>query len=206
MARLRDLLDKRRELLGKFLFETVIVFIGVTAAFALEGARQDREEDRYRHQMIAAMIPLFDDFGRHNRLLYALEPQLAAFDRAVAAGQRPPIPVFRERGSERAPVRSWDGIVATGIPRAFPPKLYFDLSLFFSRQESFSERYVRYITFVETDIDPWQSDPAHFYDPATGRLKPTYAASILQLRGLIHTLRFTEKQGLELKAQLQALH
>lgn len=206
MARLRDFLSKRRELLGKFLFEVVIVFIGVTGAFALEGARRDREDNRYRQQMIAAMIPLFDDFARHNRLLYDLEPQLAAFDRAVAAGQRPPIPVFRERGGERAPVRSWDGIVATGIPRAFPPKLYFDLSLFFSRQESFSERYVRYITFVETDIDPWQSDPAQFYNPETGRLKPAYVAAILRLHGLIRAARVAEKQGMELKAQLQALH
>ena len=127
-------LTKRRDFFGRLLFEIVIIFIGVTAAFALEAARQEREERRYRETMIAAMIPLFDDFARHNQALYAMEPKLAAFDRAAAKGEEPMLPIFRERGSERAPVRSWDGIVTTGIPRALPPKLYMDLSLFFTRQ------------------------------------------------------------------------
>ena len=192
-------------LAGKFLFEIVIVFIGVTAAFALESARQDREEQHYRQTMIAAMIPLFDDFSRHNQDLYAMEPKLAAFERAVAAGKKPMIPIFRERGSERAPVRSWDGIVATGIPRALPPKLYMDMSLFFTRQESLGERFVRYISFAESEIEPMRSDPSTFYD-ATGKLKPRYAASVEQLRGIIAGTRFTEEQSRALKAQIEALN
>ncbi|MEO7564236.1 MAG: hypothetical protein ABIR63_07725 [Sphingomicrobium sp.] len=206
MAKLRERFEKQWPLIGKHLFEIVIIFIGVTAAFALEGARQDREEQRYRATMIAAMIPLFDDFTRHNRDLYAMEPKLAAFERAVAAGETPMIPVFRERGSERAPVRSWDGIVSTGISRALPPKLYMDLSLFFTRQESLSERYVRYISFAEAEIEPLRSDPRHFYEAGTRRLKPAYAASIDQLRGIIAGTRLTEQQARELKPQLGALN
>ena len=198
-------LEKHRVLIGRLLFEFAIIFIGVTAAFALEGARQGREEQRYRQTMIAAMIPLFDDFVRHNQALYAMEPQLAAFERAVAAGDKPMIPVFRERGSERAPVRSWDGIVATGISRALPPKLYMDLSLFFTRQESLSERYVRYISFAEAEIEPLRSDPRQFYEAGTRQLKPAYAASIDQLRGIIAGTRLTEQQAHELKPQLEAL-
>lgn len=194
-----------RALVGKLLFEIVIIFIGVTAAFALESARQNREEQRYRETMIAAMIPLFDDFARHNEGLYAMEPKLAAFERAVAAGEKPMIPIFRERGSERAPVRSWDGIVATGIPRALPPKLYMDMSLFFTRQESLGERFVRYISFAESEIEPMRSDPSTFYD-VTGKLKPRYAASVEQLRGIIAGTRFTEEQSRALKAQIEALN
>lgn len=194
-----------RALAGKLLFEIVIVFIGVTAAFALESARQDREEQHYRQTMIAAMIPLFDDFARHNQGLYAMEPKLAAFERAVAAGEKPMIPIFHERGSERAPVRNWDGIVATGIPRALPPKLYMDMSLFFTRQESLGERFVRYISFAESEIEPMQSDPSTFYD-ANGKLKPRYAASVAQLRGIIAGTRFTEEQSRTLKQQIEALN
>ena len=199
--------DRRnyRSLAGKLLFEIIIIFIGVTAAFALESARQEREEQRYRQTMIAAMIPLFDDFARHNQGLYEMEPKLAAFDRAVAAGQRPMIPIFRERGSERAPVRSWDGIVATGIPRALPPKLYMDISLFFTRQESLGERFVRYISFAEAEIEPLRTDPSQFYD-ASGKLKPKYAASTDQLRGIIAGTRFTEEQSRTLKTQIEALN
>ena len=206
MTGLREKFAQHRALIGKLLFEIVIIFIGVTAAFALEAARQEREERRYRETMIAAMIPLFDDFARHNQAHYAMEPKLAAFDRAAATGEEPMLPIFRERGSERAPVRSWDGIVTTGIPRALPPKLYMDLSLFFTRQESLSERYVRYISFAEAEIVPLRSDPQQFYDPATGRLKPAYVASIEQLRGLIASARLFEAQGRELKGRLQALN
>jgi hypothetical protein len=198
-------IERHRGLIGKFLFEFAIIVVGVTVAFALENARQEREEQRYRESMIAAMVPLFDDFARHNRDVYAMEPKLAAFERDVAAGKKPMIPIFRERGSERAPVRSWDGIVATGIPRALPPKLYMSLSLFFTRQESWSERYVRYIRFVETEIEPYQSDPSHFYDPASGRLKPAYASSLDQLRRLVASGRMFEAHAMELKKQVEAL-
>lgn len=194
-----------RALVGKLLFEIVIVFFGVTAAFALESARQNREEQRYRETMIAAMIPLFDDFARHNEGLYAMEPKLAAFERAVAAGAKPMIPIFHERGSERAPVRSWDGIVATGIPRALPPKLYMDMSLFFTRQESLGERFVRYVSFAESEIEPMRNNPSTFYD-VTGKLKPRYAASVEQLRGIIAGTRFTEEQSRALKIKIDALN
>ena len=206
MSVFQDQWTRRRELIGKLLFEIAIIFIGVTAAFALESARQNRDEQRYRETMLAAMVPLFDDFARHNRDLYAMEPKLAAFERAVASGEKPMIPVFRERGSERAPVRSWDGIVATGISRALPPKLYMDLSLFFTRQESLGERYVRYISFAESEILPYRSDTSHFYDPATGRLKPAFASSNEQLRGIIETTRLTEAQSLDLKTLVHALN
>ena len=205
MAGFGQAFERHRSLIGKLLFEIAIIFIGVTAAFALEGVRQDREEQRYRATMIAAMIPLFDDFARHNQALYAMEPKLAAFERAVAAGETPMIPVFRERGSERAPVRSWDGIVATGIPRALPPKLYMGMSLFFTRQESLGERYVRYISFAEAQIEPLRSDPRQFYEAGTRQLKPAYAASIAQLRGIIAGTRLTEQQARELKPQLEVL-
>ena len=193
-----------RTLAGKFLFEIVIIFIGVTAAFALESARQNREEQHYRETMIEAMIPLFDDFARHNQDLYAMEPKLAAFERDVAAGKKPMIPIFRERGSERAPVRSWDGIVATGIPRALPPKIYMDMSLFFTRQESLGERFVRYISFAEAEIEPLQTNPSQFYG-SNGKLKPRYAASINQLRGIIAGTRFAEEQSRTLKSQIEAI-
>lgn len=195
---------RHRDLIGRFLFEFIIIVVGVTVAFALEAARQDRADESYKLSMIAAVIPLLEDFDRHNRDLYAMEAKLAAFDRAVAAGERPPIPIFRETGSERAPTRGWDGIVATGVPRSLPPRLFMDLSLFFTRQDSLGERNVRYITFAENEIEPFQSDPSHFYD-SNGRLEPAFAGNIQQLRGIIATTRLTEVQAQGLRAQLQAL-
>ena len=41
MTKRAALIERHRSLIGKFLFEFVIIFIGVTAAFALEAARQE---------------------------------------------------------------------------------------------------------------------------------------------------------------------
>ena len=90
-------LTKRQDFFGRLLFEIVIIFIGVTAAFALEAARQEREEQRYRESMIAAMVPTFDDMQRHNRIfIEEAEAKIEAFDRDLAAGKQPLLPIYRE--------------------------------------------------------------------------------------------------------------
>ena len=57
-----------RGLLGKLLFEVAIIFIGVTAAFAVDRYREHAADTRYREQTIAALIPTRDDLLRHNRI------------------------------------------------------------------------------------------------------------------------------------------
>ena len=186
------------------LFEIVIIFVGVTAAFALEGVRQDQEDTAYRKSMIAAMIPTFDDFARHNQLFFGeSESKIAAFDRAIAAGKKPLLPIFREAGSERPPTRAWDGIV---VSKSLPPKLFFDLSLFYTRQESLGERYVRYVAMAERDIYPLGPDQVGIYDPQTGKLKPQYAAFVDRLRELVAGYKKLDGQAKELKVRLQALN
>jgi len=207
MAKLRERFEKQRPLIGRLLFEIVIIFVGVTAAFALEGVRQDREDTAYRKSMIAAMIPTFDDFARHNRLFIGeSESKIAAFDRAIAAGEKPHLPIFREAGSERPPTRAWDGIVGTGVSKSLPPKLFFDLSLFYTRQESLGERYVRYVAMAERDIYPLGPDQVGIYDPQTGKLKPQFAAFVDRLRELAAGYKKLDGQAKELKVKLQALN
>ena len=197
---------QRRELLGKLLFEIVIIFVGVTAAFALEAGRQDREERRYRDSMIAAMVPTFDDVLRHNRVLFEeVEPKLVTFDRDLAAGKKPLLPIFRENGAERPPMRAWDGIVASGVSKSLPPQLYFELSQFYNRQESLGERYIRYSVTTERDIFSLGPDQAGIYDP-TGKLKPQYAAYVDRLRELVVLTKRIDQQARELKAKVQALN
>ena len=84
----QEQLTKRRELIGKLLFEIVIIFVGVTAAFALEAARQKRQETAYRNGMIAALLPTFNDLERHTRMFeQETGAKIAAFDAALARGE-----------------------------------------------------------------------------------------------------------------------
>ncbi len=184
-ARTTAWLRTRRSLIGKFAFELAIVFVGVTAAFAMEGLRQQAEEDAYRRGMIAAMIPTLENVLSHNRDFdREVVAELAAFDAAIARGEQPPLPVFREQGSERPPTRAWDAIVATGAAKALPPKTFFQLALFYTRQESIGERYIRYNDFTEQRVFALGPAQAAAYDPITGLLRPEFVAYVDRLRDL----------------------
>ena len=204
MSVFHEQLTKRRELIGKLLFEIVIIFVGVTAAFALEAARQDRSDADYRTSMIAAMVPTFDDMQRHNRIfINEAAAKLEAFDRDLAAGKQPLLPIYREGGAERPPMRAWDGIVASGVSKALPPELYFQLSQFYNRQESIGERYVRYADMTERDIYPLGPDQQGIYGPSG--LKPQYAAYVDRLRDLVAATRKINPQAAEMKTKVQTL-
>ena len=206
MTGLGEQLTKRRELVGKLLFEIVIIFIGVTAAFALEAVRQERADAAYRNGMLAALIPTFKDLERHN-LLFEQETgtKIAAFDAALARGEQPKLPIYREPGGERPPSRAWDGIVATGVSKALAPELYFELSRFYTRQESFGERYVRYAAMTEQQILTLGPEQRGIYNPTSGELKPEYAAYVDRLRDLIAVAKVLDVQARELTAKLRAL-
>jgi hypothetical protein len=204
---MREAFERHRSLAGKLLFEFVIIFVGVTAAFALEAARREREEAAYRNGMIAALIPTFNDLERHTRQFQnEAGTKIAAFDSALARGEQPRLPIYREPGGERPPSRAWDGIVATGVSKALPPELYYELSRFYTRQESFGERYVRYAEMTEQQILTLGPEQRGIYDPASGKLKPQYAAFVDRLRDLIALAEVLDAQSRELRAKLNALH
>lgn len=194
---------RNRELIGRFVFELVIVFIGVTAAFALENRREESTEAKYQAAMIAALRPTLDDVIQHSAEFDAeVLPKLAAFDAAIAAGEQPALPIFRETNSERPPTRAWDGMIASGATRSLNPRLFFNLALFYTRQESFGERYVRYNDFTEQRVYGAGHDASAFYDPASKRLKPEFAAHVDRLRDLQVFNHALTKQAIELRDEL----
>lgn len=202
--RMRRWFGDNRALVGRFLFELVVVFVGVTAAFAMEGARRDHEETEYRRGMIAALVPTLDNVLRHNDGFdREVSAKLAAFDAARARGERPALPIFREENSERPPVRAWDGVVETGAARALDPALFFDLNLFYTRQESFGEQYIRYTEFAEQRIYTLGPNPAVLYDEA-GALRPEFAAHLDTLRRLRRMNDVLTVQAVDLRDRLAA--
>lgn len=175
--------DRHRDLLSRVAFELAIVFVGVTAAFALENFREARQEASYYRTMIGGLRASLDDAAKHgaeiNRQITGL---LRDFDEAAKRGEKPMPPVYRESGGERPPTRAWDGIVATGATRSLDPALFFRLALFYSRADSFGERYLRYNAFSEERVLPYLGDATAFYDG--GHLRPEYAAYVDRLRDL----------------------
>ena len=203
MMRIRDRYERHRPLLGKLVFEIVIIFVGVTAAFALEAARQDRQDAEYRQSMIGALAATLNDIIQHNRQFEALvDKKLADFDAALARGEHPKLPVYREPGSERPPTRIWDGVVSTGAAKALDPDLFYALAILYTRLDSFGERYIRYNDFTEQRIFPLGPDETGTYDSRTGRLKPEFAAYVDRLRDLSNSAKELDKAATDLKLRL----
>jgi hypothetical protein len=181
---LRRHAERHWTLLGEFTFELTIVFVGVTAAFALENYRQARQEASYRRAMVGGLRASLDDWATHGAEIDGqITTLLRNFDNARKQGKTPPLPVYRESGGERPPTRAWDGIVATGATRSLDPTLFFRLARFYSRGDSFGDRYIRYNSFTEERVLPFTGDTQIFYD-RRGRLKPEFAAYVDRLRDL----------------------
>jgi hypothetical protein len=171
-------------LLGEFAFELIIVFVGVTAAFALENLREAREEAAYRHRMVEALRASLDDWSAHGgEIDRQMNSMLQSFDVALANGEKPRLPVYRETGGERPPTRAWDGIVATGAARSLDPGLFFRLARFYNRADSVGDRYQRYNNFSEERVLPYAGTKDTFYD-RSGTLKPEFEAYVDRLRDL----------------------
>ena len=174
-------MTRHRALIGRFLFELVIVFVGVTAAFALEDYREGREDKEYRARMIGGLRASLNDIVVHQgEIEREIDSKLAAFDAALRRGERPVPPVYREPGGEGPPVRAWDGLVATGAARSLDPEMFFSLAKFYGRAESSGDRYQRYNAFTENRVLPYVGQPSVFYD--AGQLRPEYAAYVERLR------------------------
>lgn len=206
MSTLREQITSRyatcRSSVGKFIFEIIIVFVGATAAFALEGVRQQAEEARYQSRIIAALVPTLDDVLRHNAIFEReVELKLKTFDAAIERQEQPDLPIFREPGAERPPVQVWEAVVSTGAARALEPDLLYRLALFYNRQESFGERYVRYATFTEESVLTHGPGKGAFYD-ASGRLRPDFAAYVDRLRDLLDASRRLTSQARSLRVEL----
>jgi hypothetical protein len=202
----RELIERHRPLIGKLLFEVVIIFIGVTAAFALEAARQDRQDAEYRRSMLGALGATLNDTIEHNRRFEELVgKQLAEFDAAIGRGEHPKLPIYREPGSERPPTRIWDGVVSTGAAKALDPDLFYGLAILYTRLDSFGEKYIRYNDFTEQHVFPLGPDQAGTYDAKTGRLKPEYAAYVDRLRDLDQLAKELDVKAAELKGRLNKL-
>ena len=127
---------EHRSLLGEFAFELVIVFVGVTAAFALENYRQAREQATYEHAMVSELRASMNDFATHGvEIDRRIGSLLTNFEAAKSKGKTLPLPVYRESGGERPPTGVWDGIIATGAARSLDPKLFFRLAVFYHRAD-----------------------------------------------------------------------
>jgi hypothetical protein len=191
ISRRRGRLWPARELLAKLALELFVVFVGVSAAFAVDDYREMRSEQQKRAAVYSALDRELTQMAETHgpRFQREMTQQLIAWDQALARGEKPLPPTFRLPGAERPPTGVWDAATATGSIELIDPELFYELARFYNRADSAGMLYQRYSESAQTDIWPYlNKGPAAFYGP-DGNPTPEILASVQRLRD------FRQKQG-----------
>lgn len=171
-------------LLSKIALELFIVFVGVSAAFAVENYRDVRAQHERRQVVYRALDRELRQMAEtHGPILQRqMTEQLAAWDSALVKGEKPLPPVFRIRDAERPPTGVWDAAVATGTIELIDPELMFELARFYTRAETVGDLYQRYSTAAQVSV--WSrvdEGRSAFWQP-DGQLRPEIKTHVQRLR------------------------
>ncbi|MEQ9317190.1 MAG: hypothetical protein RLN72_15155 [Henriciella sp.] len=166
------------------LIETLIVVLGVFLGLQLGNWNEDRAADQRRAEIIQALATDLEDavHVQEEKQVFEINKGLAAWEAAFDRGEYPTPYYFRIEGSDTAP-DTWVVLQQMDIGGLFDPVTIFDLNYYYSELEGVGQKYIRYVTFVETEILPFENgDPLYFYTDDGTELKPRYAASMDRLR------------------------
>lgn len=162
--------------------ELLIVVLGVYLGLQANNWNEARVAQERREHIVAALITdLRDAVGAQRGFIITIENGLAEWAAAFAAGKRPPPYYFRIDGSDTPP-KTWQALQQMELTGMFDPTTIFDLGFYYSELDGVGVKYVRYVTFVESEVLPnLKRDPAVFYTADQSALLPEYAANMDRL-------------------------
>lgn len=184
-------LRSARDLFSKLALELFVVFVGVTAAFAVDDYRDARAQDERRQAVYQALDRELTQMSETHGPAFQREMggQLAAWDGALDRGERPLPPTSKLPGAERPPTGVWDAAAATGSIELIDPELFYELARFYNRANSVGVLYQRYSQGAQADIWPRMKDGPRAFWTADGKLRPEILIDVQRLRD------FSERQG-----------
>ena len=190
----------------RFVAELLVVFIGVYGAFWAEGYWQRLEDRETEETIIGALGAELENLAENGPVVRdGMALALAEHDEALARGDRPLPPYYREPGAETPSTSVWRATLSSGGVNLLDPELFFSLAEFYNRVESTADRYIRYNTVTEREILPLLSrGPDAFYDPGTGELDPKYGVHMDQLRTLRNEVSFIVARADTLRGRVLA--
>ena len=194
-----------RELVAKVALELFIVFVGVSAAFAVDDYREMRSENERRRAVYSALDRELTQMAEtHGPGFQAqMTQQLAAWDQAVARGRKPMPPTFRLPGAERPPSGVWNAAIASGSIDLIDPELFYELARFYIRADSTGMLYQRYSEGAQTDIWPYIDEGPTAFWGSNGKPTPEVRASIQRLRDFRQKQAELGREAKQLRARLR---
>ena len=198
--------DKHSRLshLGRWVAEVILVFIGVYAAFWLNNYQQRQQEVQRRDQILASLERTMTDgieSGKINRAKE--EQQTAEFQRALAAGEMPPLRPFvfitDYSAADFATLRQAGGIELLDV----------DTLMALRNDESVirwglaqMERYQKLSD--ELIVPNLDQDISFFYDPATKKLRKRFEIYPEALEATVNFARDLERAHTDMVKRIQA--
>ena len=160
----------------------VIVVVGVFIGIQVANWNDARLDAKRKVQIIEALVTdIEDSIDVQRKFVEEIDSGLSTWERSYVGGEKPAPYYYRTIGSDIAP-DSWSMLQQMQLIDLFDPTTLFDLSFYFSELGGVGRKYVRYVTFVESDILPYAETNAVFYDNSDSSLKPVYRANMERLR------------------------
>ena len=198
--------EKRSALarIGRWLAELILVFIGVYAAFWLNNYQQHQEQLQRRDQILAYLAQrLQDGIDSAKKDGTREEKQVAEFQRALAAGEMPPLRPFAfftdYNPADIATLLQSGGIELLDIKtltvlRELETDVRTDLSTL-AHFEKLSDE------LIAPNLD---QDISFFYDPTTKKLRKRFEKYPDGLKATVKLFHDMEKTQTDLLKQVQA--
>jgi hypothetical protein len=164
------------------MIELLIVILGVLIGIQASNWNEARVERQHQVALLEGFRADMRDYSAVSRKFSRRAVNgLAAFDAAIARGERPAPYFMRFRGSDTAPKSVWEVAQQSGLTDMVHPNLMFDIGYFYSELDGIGVKFVRYSAFVDSQILPKLDHPEQFYD-ADGNLKPEFTQNMERLR------------------------
>lgn len=174
---------------GRIVAELVVVFVGVTAAFFVEGYREQLDADRALRQASAGILAELRTYETKG-LAYAdsMTAHLDAWEAADHAGRRVVPTFYRLPGAPRPPTAAWSTAVGSGVASGFEPDFGYRLGYFYNEFSGIQLNYIRHLDFIEREVLPLAELGADAFYDAGGRFDPAVRSRMRLMREYVADL------------------
>ena len=174
---------------GRGIAELLIIFVGVTAAFLVEGYRDELDQyERLRQVTDGLITELSSHELKTKEHADSIAHRIGAWASAAAAGHRTIPGFYHMRGGQHPPTAGWEAAVSSGVAGLFEPTLQLELGYYYSELVGVHDNYVRRLEFIEREILPrTKVGPEAFYD-SMGQLLPQFDVEMDLLADFGHDL------------------
>jgi hypothetical protein len=180
------------------------IFVGVTAAFFVDGYRDGLAEQQQLRDTRLGIITELKHYEQHGtEIADDIDKSIARWQAADAAGKQAVPGYYLMKGAPHPPSAAWTSAVASGVASHFDPQTQMDLGYFYSEFIGIHENYLRRLEFTEQDIMPKELlGPGAFYD-ASGKLLPQYRVHMQLLARFNADLRRLTGDARKLRLRLE---